>query len=266
VRKTMSGLLRSSRPALVMAVLVAVVGVTGTAYAGKSHHHPSGGKKGDPTTTTTTTITTPTPTPVDTPAVTPVTSHGDNSDSSDKSDHTGWDGKSWKHHKGHKGHKSGNAPTPDYGVATVNVSRGGQPATAWATYSTALGSPVGDNTGGVFRFTCSTANAPCTVAVKGAILSDSPGTGQIYPRVLIYRQDYNAGGPEVYCEYGDGSTGSAPLTLTDQASSATPTYTAVPINIGLTADCGLAGPAGDVSQITVPSGYYDVHSTFVFLP
>jgi hypothetical protein len=260
MRKTISGLLRSTRPALVMAVLVAVVGVTGTAYANKGHHHPGGSKKGDPTTTSPT----PAPTPVvTTPAVAPVTSHGDNSDTSDKSDHKGWDGKSWKHHKGHKGHK---VPSPDYGVATVNVSRGGQPATTWATYSTALGSPVGDNTGGVFRFTCSTANAPCTVAIKAAILSDSPGTGQVYPRILLYKQDYNAGGPSVYCEYGDGSTGSAPLTLTDQASSATPTYTAVPVNIGLSADCGLGGPAGDVNQITVPAGYYDVHSTFVFLP
>jgi hypothetical protein len=40
----------------------------------------------------------------------------------------------------------------------------------------------------------------------------------------------------------------------------------VQINIGGSADCG--GPvstAGDVNQITVPSGYYDVHSTFLFL-
>ena len=264
MRKTMSGLLRSTRPALVMAVLVAVVGVTGTAYAGKGHHHPGGTKKSDPATTTTTTTTT--ATPVDTTQVTPVTSHGDTGTTGDQSDRKGWDGKAWKRHKWHHGHKPVTPPTPDYGVATVNVSRGGQPATAWATYSTALGSPVGDNTGGVFRFTCSTANAPCTVAIKAAILSDSPGTGQIYPRVLIYRQDYNAGGPEVYCEYGDGSTGSAPLALTDQAPSATPTYTAVPINIGGSDDCGLGGPAGDVNQITVPAGYYDVHSTFVFLP
>src|SRR4029077_9191094 len=42
VRKTILGLLRSSRPVLLMTVLVAVVGVTGTAYAG---NHDSGNKK-----------------------------------------------------------------------------------------------------------------------------------------------------------------------------------------------------------------------------
>ena len=110
-------------------------------------------------------------------------------------------------------------------------------------------------------------NAPCTVSVAAAILSRSAGDGAVYPRVLIYRQDYNAGGPEVYCEYGDGSIGSAPLAIANQPFSSTPTYTPVPINIGGSADCG--GPittAGDVSVITVPSGYYDVHSTFVFAP
>ena len=43
-------------------------------------------------------------------------------------------------------------------------------------------------------------------------------------------------------------------------------YAAVQINIGGSADCG--GPvttAGDVDQITVPVGCYDVKSTFVFL-
>ena len=49
----------------------------------------------------------------------------------------------------------------EYGVATVNVLRGAGPATAWATYSAALGSPGGDTTVGVFRFTCS--DAECAV-------------------------------------------------------------------------------------------------------
>ena len=41
----------------------------------------------------------------------------------------------------------------------------------------------------------------------------------------------------------------------------------MPINIGGSADCGGAdATAGDVAQITVPSGYYDVQSTFLFLP
>jgi hypothetical protein len=245
VRKVISGLLRSSRPVLVMTVLVAVVGISGTAYAGKRD---SGGNNGSPAST-------------DSSQATQSASHGDKGESGDKSDR-GNSHSSSKHHKTHKGEHS----DTDYGVATVNVSRGHNPATAWATYSTALGSPVGDTTGGVFRFTCSTANAPCTVAVKAAVLSDSAGSTQIYPRVLIFRQDYNSGGPETYCEYGDGSTGSAPLDVTQQAPSSTPAYSAVPLNIGLTDDCGLGGAAGDVDQITVPAGYYDVQSTFVFLP
>jgi len=239
MRKIISGLFHGSKPALIVAVLVAVVGVTGTAYAGKSDGSNS---KGD-------------------------SKQSQTWKKSDKGD-------KWNKGKGDKdpkapnwgqwGHAKGGRVA--YGVATVNVSRAGAPATAWATYSTALGSPVGDNTGGVFRFTCSTAMAPCTVSVAGAVLSRSAGTAAIYPRILIYRQDYNSPGPESYCEYGDGSTGALPLALTKQPLSSTPTYTPVPVNIGGSADCG--GPvatAGDVNQITVPAGYYDVHSTFVFL-
>jgi Collagen triple helix repeat (20 copies) len=159
-----------------------------------------------------------------------------------------------------------NAPAAQYGVATVNVKRGAGSASAWATYSTLLGSPVGDTTSGSFRFTCSDVNAPCTVAVKAAVLG-TPGTVNVYPRVLIMRQDFNNGGPSSYCEYGDGSTGAAPVPITKQASSASPTYSAMKVNIGGSADCGIPGaPSGDVDQITVPSGYYDVHSSFVFLP
>ena len=44
MRKIISGLFHGSKPAVVMAVLVAVVGVTGTAYAGKSNNS---GSKGD---------------------------------------------------------------------------------------------------------------------------------------------------------------------------------------------------------------------------
>jgi hypothetical protein len=228
VLRIITGLLRSSRPIMLMTALVGVVGIGGTAYAGK---HIAGGDRKDGSGATV-----------------------------DPSNHVRSAHQSHNSHHGHKG-----ASAAEYGVATVNVSRGGNPASAWATYSTRLGSPVGDTTGGVFRFTCSTANAPCTVAVNAAVLSSSHGAADFYPRVLIYRQDYNSGGPEIYCEYGDGSTGAAPLSIAKQASSATPTYTAVPVNIGGSDDCGLAGPAGDVNQITVPSGYYDVHSTFVFL-
>jgi hypothetical protein len=214
-----SGLLCNSSPVLLVTVLVAVVGASGTAYAVKPSEK----------------------------------SHGTS--------------QTHKSHKGHKGHK--HDESAEYGVATVWVSRGPNPATAWATYSTRLGSPVGDTTGGVFRFTCSEANAPCTVSVKAAVLSDSNGTVQVYPRVLIYTQSL-AGGPMVYCEYADGSTGigsdGAPVPIAKQDPSSSPTYTAMQVNIGGSADC--AGPvatAGNVDVITVPAGYYDVKSTFVFL-
>ncbi len=57
-------------------------------------------------------------------------------------------------------------------------------------YSIALGSPVADTTGGVFRFTCTAAEAPCTIAVKAAALSDTDigGTVRFLPRVLVHRR------------------------------------------------------------------------------
>jgi hypothetical protein len=234
VRKSIGGLIRGSRPVLVMTALVAVVGISGTAYANKDDSGPS-------------------------------SKHAAKKHEDPHKGDKGKGGNNWdkwpKHHGGHD-----DDAAPEYGVATVNVSRGGAPAAVWATYSTLLGSPVGDTTGGVFRFTCSNANAPCTVSVGAAILSDASGSAQVYPRVLIYRQDFDNGGPEVYCEYGDGATGAAPLAVAKQASTSTPTYAPVPLDIGGSADCGGPDPtAGGVNQITVPAGYYDVHSTFAFL-
>jgi Collagen triple helix repeat (20 copies) len=166
---------------------------------------------------------------------------------------------------GPKGDEGAGAPAAQYGVATVNVKRGANSA-AWATYSTLLGSPVGDTTGGAFRFTCTAAHAPCTVSVHAAVLSASAGSAAVYPRVLIHRQDIDAPGAQFYCEYGDGSTGSAPLAIVKQPLTKTPTYTPVPVNIGGSADCGGAdATAGNVNQITVPIGYYDVQATFVFV-
>ena len=251
MRKIVSGLFHGSKPALVVAVLVAVVGVTGTAYAGKSDGSNS---KGD-------------------------SKQGQTWKKSDKWDKNDKGDKGDKGSKGDKGKGDKDPKAPNwgqwghakggrvaYGVATVNVSRGGAPATAWATYSTALGSPGRRYHGRRLPLHLLHPVAPCTVSIGGAVLSRSAGTAGIYPRILIYRQDYNSPGPESYCEYGDGSTGVLPLALTKQPLSSTPTYTPVPVDIGGSADCG--GPvatAGAVNQITVPAGYYDVHSTFVFL-
>jgi hypothetical protein len=159
------------------------------------------------------------------------------------------------------------APAAAYGVAAVSVQRGSSAASVWASYSTRLGSPIGDTASGSFRFTCSVAQAPCAISVKAAVLGSADHA--IYPRLLVYKSGpIGVAGPETTCEYGDGSNGAAPLALTAQAASASPAYTAVPLNIGNTADClnDPAVPAGDVSTIIVPSGYYDVFSTFQFLP
>jgi hypothetical protein len=160
----------------------------------------------------------------------------------------------------------GSAASLSYGVAKVLVSRGGQAATMWAQYAVALGSPVGNNaTGGVFRFTCSTAKAPCAISVSAAVLG--PADHTVYPRLVVTKDGDGDGGgtPQlVTCEYADGSTAAAPMTIPHQASSSDPSFTGVPMNIGNSADCGIAGPAGDVTTIIVPNGYYNVHSTFTF--
>jgi hypothetical protein len=154
----------------------------------------------------------------------------------------------------------------EYGVAYVRVQRGATgPQSVWATYSTELGSPVGDTTGGTFRFTCTAAQEPCRLSVVAKVLSDtSSAAGKVYPRVLIYRggDPDSAVTPEFYCEYGDG-----PFTAVPRApkSDTTPTGAAVPLHIGGSADCN--GPdttAGAVAEIGVPKGYYDVFSTFAF--
>ena len=155
---------------------------------------------------------------------------------------------------------------PEYGVAAVDVTRGGTAAT-WAVYSTELGSPVGDSTGGTFRFTCSAAQAPCFVAVKAAALSDSSGTVSFYPRLLLERTGTPPGDlePTLYCEYADGASGAGPKTLTKQPKSATPNYEALDVNIGGTADCLPTSPAGgDVARIEVPTGFYNVNASFSF--
>jgi hypothetical protein len=163
------------------------------------------------------------------------------------------------------------APAAEYGAAAVYVTRGTKAPSAWAKYSTRLGSPIGDTTGGAFRFTCNTAQAPCKVAVEAAVLTDSPsGHYTVYPRVLIQRGgDVGATEPQTYCEYADGSNGAAPAELTPLSLATNPfatgaQYAPLSVNIGGTADCGVAGPAGDVSEIVVPMGNYDVMSTFVF--
>ena len=71
--------------------------------------------------------------------------------------------------------------------------------------------------------------------------------------------------PDLICEYADGTGDPARVkTLTKQAKSATPAYESMKVNIGGSADCGLASPSGDVDFIEVPAGFYDVHASFAF--
>jgi hypothetical protein len=136
-------------------------------------------------------------------------------------------------------------------------------------YSTVLGSPLADTTGGTFRFTCTTAHAECFVAVKAAALSDGAGTVLFYPRVSISKDGTQETAPQdrTYCEYADGSDLTGFVTLTKQPKSATPTYEAVPLDIGGTADCfGIpgGGPGGVVASIEVPPGFYNVTTSVAF--
>jgi hypothetical protein len=82
----------------------------------------------------------------------------------------------------------------------------------------------------------------------------------VYPRILLYQQDYNNGGPETYCEYGDGADNSGGTATVGTSS------TAVPFGIGNSKDCpGMTDNVGGVvTDYTVPAGYYDVQTTFYF--
>lgn len=172
--------------------------------------------------------------------------------------------------KGDKGDTGAQGPPwqPEYGVANVLVDRGSG-ASIWATYSTTVGSPVGDTTGGTVRFTCSDAQAPCKVSATAAVLSSQTGGAHVYPRILIHSQSL-AGGPETYCEYADGGDNNGALdaiSLVPTSTSPSSFSPALSLGIGGSLDCtgGQSYPAGGVVQeIWVPAGYYDVQSTFVF--
>ncbi len=171
--------------------------------------------------------------------------------------------------KGDPGDTGAQGPpwVPEYGVANVGVDRGGGPG-IWATYSTTVGSPVGDSTGGAFRFTCSDAQAPCKVSATAAVLSGSTGAAHVYPRILIQTESLS-GGPQSYCEYADGADNSNSLDAISRVPTSTnpSTFPVLDLGIGGSLDCGSAQPypaGGVVQEIWVPAGYYDVFSTFVF--
>jgi len=162
-----------------------------------------------------------------------------------------------------------NLGSTEFGVASITVTKGDGLPVPNAAYSIPLGSPIADTTGGVFRFTCDAEEAPCEVAVQAAALSDTDigGTVRFLPRVLVMKGgDPTAGvAPDEMCEYADGTDGPAGLfDLTKQALAATPAFEDVLIDIGGSADCGIAGPSGTVESIVVPEGFYNVHASFAF--
>jgi hypothetical protein len=136
-----------------------------------------------------------------------------------------------------------------------------------------MGSPIGTTTGGEFRFTCSTAQAPCKVSIAAAVLADKTGSALVYARVMIYKETVD--GPEGFCEYADGSTNnSTPATLSRVPMSTSVSSINQPLDMGIggSLDCGAGQTSsnGIVKDIEVPSGpngsnaYYDVFATFAF--
>jgi hypothetical protein len=156
----------------------------------------------------------------------------------------------------------------EYGIATVMIARGiGAAPVIWGLSSTELGSPVGDTTGGTFRFTCTTAHAQCTVTIRASVLSDSSTAQALFlPRILLYRGgDQDTGiAPALYCEFGDGPLQLIPREPLDANPSDGPD---LPFNIGGSEDCNGPDPdpgGADVLRIVVPPGLYDVFTTFGF--
>jgi Collagen triple helix repeat (20 copies) len=174
--------------------------------------------------------------------------------------------------KGEKGDKGEDAPE-EYGVAVVRVKRGEGTASEWARYSVELGSPVGDTTGGTFRFTCRVGDGQCEVTIRAAVLSATSGPALLYPRLLIYRGGAQfTAEPALYCEFGDGPFQQIQRQPLNSLPPLPPPLFFTPlgtddlsIDIGDSADCnGPVTTAGAVAKIVVPEGYYDVFATFGF--
>ena len=114
---------------------------------------------------------------------------------------------------------------------------------------------TGDTTGGAFRFTCKDTHGTCKVSIQAT----GPDGTTVDPRVLIYKQDFNAGGPSINCEYGDGATNNGDFE---------PVGSALTMGIGGSLDCPAGTQVyptgGTATTIDVPAGYYDVWSTFTF--
>lgn len=155
------------------------------------------------------------------------------------------------------------AAAPQYGIALLNISRGGAAATTWGSFTTTLGSPapMGDQATGNLRMSCSAAQAPCVVSLKA--YATKAGVKD-YPRINIDSTDFNAGGPEVSCEYVDGTDNNGgSIAIGNGAANAT----TVPLGVGGSLDCNEAQtlPAdGVVNSLALPEGRYNFTVTNYF--
>ena len=173
-----------------------------------------------------------------------------------------------------------NASALEYAVVSVFVEKvGGNGPTRYATFSVALGSPVGTTTGGDFRFTCSPAQAPCKISYGAAVISDQSGNAAVHPRLLIHKQSGAvANAPITFCEYADGADNRAGLDQIPRVPSLQDAVSALqtPLSMGIggSLDCGSTQTSitGVVTEIWVPAAtatdpaYYDVAATFAFSP
>jgi hypothetical protein len=155
----------------------------------------------------------------------------------------------------------------EYAIVTVFVDRGGVGGpTRWAFYSAPLGSPAGTTTGGVFRFSCSAAQAPCKISYGAAVVSNqSTANAVIHPRLLINKNT------STFCENADGANNNAGLAQISRVPTLQDAVVAMqtPLDMGIggTLDCGSGQPFppdGIVTEIWVPEGFYDVWATFAF--
>ena len=159
----------------------------------------------------------------------------------------------------------------EYGVANVFVARGGDRPSRWATYSVALGSPVGSTTGGQFRFTCTPAQSPCKISLGAAVLSSESGRAVVYARITVHKQNGDAvNTPMIHCEYVDGPANRIQRVPLETAIGEI--REPLTMDAGGSFDCGSGQPgsSGRADEIWVTStsnvdnAFYDVWTTVTF--
>lgn len=166
------------------------------------------------------------------------------------------------------------AAATTFGVGQVVVDRhdgaaGASNPVVWAQYSAAeLGSPIGDQASGTFRFTCKNATVGCDVSMRAY----STATGYtVYPRLDVQKDTTDP--TKKYCEYADGINNEVgPETGFSSALSST--ATAITLGVGGSFDCGgsqTGSPADGVASFNVPGAndgvgiHYDVAVSLTFM-